>query len=278
VPILATLLPAARGQASNLEAAEQLYRKTGYQAALQMLAKQSESPAALFLAGRCWYHKGDFKKAVEVLEKAVRSSPRNATYHNWLGKAWGRRAEHANMLQAPGFATRARDAFEKAVALDPSHAEALTDLFQYYLEAPGFLGGGLDKASGLLPRIEQADPSAHHASLAMIAEKQKDFGTAEAHFRRAMAAAPKLAGKVVDLARFLSRRGRHKECDAVLADAAQRWPGNPGVVFAQAEVLVETKRNPEQARKLLQRYSSLPLTPDDPPREEAVELLKRVGG
>jgi hypothetical protein len=68
------------------------------------------------------------------------------------------------------------------------------------------------------------------------------------------------------------------ECDAVLADAAQRWPGNPGVVFAQAEVLVETKRNPEQARKLLQRYSSLPLTPDDPPREEAVELLKRVGG
>ena len=35
--------------------------------------------------------------------------------------------------------------FERAVALDPANREAVGDLFDYYLGAPGFLGGGANK-------------------------------------------------------------------------------------------------------------------------------------
>ena len=47
------------------------------------------------------------------------------------------------MFTATGLASKARQNFERAVQLDPQNREALSDLFEYYLEAPGFLGGGL---------------------------------------------------------------------------------------------------------------------------------------
>ncbi len=272
------LAVAAHAQGPALDQAERLYQQTGYQAALAILKGQPQTPAVLFLTGRCWYFAGDFKKAVETLEKATAADPRNATYENWLGKAWGRRAENANVFQAPGFASRAREAFEKAVALDSTHKEALADLFQYYLEAPGLLGGGLDKAKGLLARIMQADPAEYHTALAQIAEKTKDYNAAETQLRRAASLAPRLAGKVADLARFLARRGREKEADAVLADAARRWPDDRGLLFAQAEVYIRDKRNTERARTLLARYLTMPLTPDDPPRQDAEKLLRQTGG
>ena len=50
---------------------------------------------------------------------------------------------------APGHASKAHRYFEKAVELDPKNLEAMNDLFEYYLEAPGFLGGGFDKAQAL---------------------------------------------------------------------------------------------------------------------------------
>jgi hypothetical protein len=53
-----------------------------------------------------------------------------------------------------------RERFKKAVTLDPVNPEALSDLFEYYLEAPRALGGGMDKAEGitaLVGRLDAAD-------------------------------------------------------------------------------------------------------------------------
>jgi predicted Zn-dependent protease len=136
----------------------------------------------------------------------------------------------------------------------------------------------LDKARGLLPRIKQADPAEYHSALAQIAEKTKDYATAETQLRLAASLAPRLAGKAADLARFLARRGRDKEADAAFAGAARKWPDDRGLVFAQAEVYVQGKRNTERARTLLARYLAMPLTPDDPPRQDAEKLLKQAGG
>ena len=80
----------------------------------------------------------------------------------WLGRTWGRRAETASPFVAPFNAAKARDYFEKAVALDPTNRDALGDLFDYYLDAPGFLGGGADKAEALANRIAAIDPPEGH--------------------------------------------------------------------------------------------------------------------
>ena len=104
-----------------------------------------EKDAAVFdLIGKNYFMLADFKKASESYEKAVAADPSNSEYQHWLGRAYGRRAETSSPFTAPGLASKARQHFEKAVALNPRNQEAVSDLFEYYLEAPGFLGGGFD--------------------------------------------------------------------------------------------------------------------------------------
>ena len=123
-----------------------------------------------------------------------------------IAEPFGKRAETASPLSAPALAAKARQHFEKAVALDPQNKEAVNDLFEYYLEAPGFLGGGLDKATQMAERMAALEPAEGLWAQARIAERRKDFSTAEVQLRRAMEAAPMQVGRVVDLARFLSKQ------------------------------------------------------------------------
>ena len=259
------------------EQAAELYQQTKYQQALDLLqpiAKKSPSVSALM--GKCYYRLEKFKKATEALEEAVAGDQNNSHYVNWLGKAFGRRAETSSFFTAPSYASTARKYFERAVELDPENIEAVEDLFEYYLEAPGFLGGGQDKAAALLERIHQRAPAKHHSMQARLAEKKKQFEEAEKHWRLAIEAAPSDAGRVIALAKFLARQDRFEESEQAFERAEQMDPESPKLKFERAKTYIESKRNPEQARRLLQEYLQSSLTPDDPPRSEAQQLLEKV--
>ena len=269
--------PFAAAQADALGGAREKYQQTQYKEALALLAQAPSSPAALQLAGQCHYFLRDYKRAAEVLEKAAQAAPRDAAVQLWLGRAWGRRAESANPFQAPGFAVKARKAFEQAVALDPAFVEAATDLLEYYLEAPGFLGGGTGKAAALADRnIKPHDAAQYHYALAQIARKQNQDDVAERELRRAAELQPGSSGRLADLARFLARRGRLAEAEELFAKAAKLEPRAPGWRFAQAQMYAEAKTKQAEARRLLEEFLKLPLTPDDPPREDAEALLARL--
>jgi tetratricopeptide (TPR) repeat protein len=276
--VLLGLAAALLAYADDLERARELYSRTEYRQSLELLdqSPQRAEPAALALAGRCWYQLGDFKRAVDALEKAAAAAPRDSNYHLWLGRAYGRRAETSNPLSAPGHAVKARSAFEKAVELDPANLEAMTDLFSYYLEAPGFLGGGLEKAEALALRIRARDEAEYHAALARLAERRKQPDIAERQLRAAVELAPRSAGRLIDLARHLARQGRHRESDQTFAKARKAEPSSKLVLYAQAETFIEGRRNLAEARALLEQYLQGPLTPDDPPREEALKLLEKA--
>jgi cytochrome c-type biogenesis protein CcmH/NrfG len=267
------------GTASVQDQAENLYQRTEYQAAVDLLNKKNPKDAATYeLLGRCYYGLADFKKATEALERAVAMDSSKSNYFLWLGRAYGRRAETSAFLTAPGHATKARTNFVRAVALDPRNLPALNDLFEYYLQAPGFLGGGFDKAAALAEKIRALDPVEYHFTQARLAENRKEFNNAEAQLRRAMDLAPRQVGRVIDLAKFLSKQGRYQESEAAFQKAHKIEPQNPKLLFEQAATYIETKRNLEMARALLKRYLDAALTPEDPPRQEAERLLKASSG
>jgi Flp pilus assembly protein TadD len=220
---------------------------------------------------------GEYKKATEVLEKAVVLEPDNAECLHWLGRAFGRRAETGSPFTAPGYASKARQMFEKAVALDPSSKEATGDLLDFYLEAPGFLGGGMRQAQELVARIAQTDPAEGHYAQALLDDKRKQYDDAEQHLRRAVELAPRQAGRVLELAKYVAKRGRVKESEALFDQAMQMAPNSPKMLFERAATYIKEGRNLENARELLERYIRSPLTPNDPPRERAEALLKKTG-
>jgi tetratricopeptide (TPR) repeat protein len=258
--------------------ARELYQCTEYRESLGVLLPIVQKDAATFgLIGQDYFMIGEYKKATEALEKAVAQEPNNAGFAHWLGRTYGRRAELGSPFTAPGYATKARQMFEKSVALDPSNKGALGDLLDFYLEAPGLLGGGMHKAEELAARIARTDPAEGHYAQAQIEEKRKEYNSAEQHLRLAWELAPSQVGRVMDLAMFLAKRGRFSESDAMFDQAERMAPSNAKILFERADTYVKEQRNLEQAKHLLQRYIRARLTPDDPPRERAEALLKKIG-
>src|SRR5229473_7573481 len=238
--IIALLLTAAclLGQ-GRLKRAEDLYDKTDYKASLALLGKLSSPDAtAYFLMGRDHFMLGEYKKATDAFQRAVAFQPSKSEYEHWLGRAFGRRAETSNPFAAPMYASRARQHFEQAVALDPANEEALNDLFDFYLQAPGFLGGGYDKAETVAKRIAQRNEAEGHFAQAQLADKRKQFDTAEQQLRRAMELAPHQVGRVLDLAKYLAKRGRYQESEAAFDKALQLDPKSPRIYFARARVYI----------------------------------------
>jgi tetratricopeptide (TPR) repeat protein len=259
--------------------AEKLYHQTDYQRSLALLRNiQKPDGATYCLMGRDYFMLGEYKQATDSFQKALALQPSNSEYAHWLGRSFGRRAELGNPFLAPSNASKARQYFERAVALDPGNQEALNDLFDYYLQAPGFLGGGYEKAQGIAKRIAQQDEAEGHFAEAQLADKRRQYDTAEEQLRRAMDLAPHQVGRVLDLAKYLAKRGRYEESEAAFSRAERLSPDSPKVYFAHARTYIEERRNLDRARDLLIKYLHSNLTPDDPPREQAEQLLKKVRG
>ncbi len=280
--LIALLLLVVSAAGASLDVASRagaLYQRTQYEDSLHVLAEDPAPDAATYLlSGKNYFMLGEYNKATEFFEKALAISPMSSENELWLGRAWGRRAESGNWLTAGSHASKARQCFERAVALDPRNHEAKNDLFDFYLNAPGFLGGGLDKAEAIAKSIAAERPAEYEFEQAELSDHRKDYAAAEAHLRRAMELAPNDAGRIVDLARHLAKRGRLAETDMLFEQARKLAPGQPRVAFAQARVDIENHRNLERARELLRNYLRANLTPDDPPRQEAEKLLKHAGG
>ena len=258
------------------ERAKSLYDQTLYEESLKTLAGQPKSGPVLALRGRNYFMKNDFKQATAWLEQAVATDANTSDFYLWLGRAYGRRAETSSFLTAPGHASKARQNFERAVQLNPKNSEALGDLFEYYLQAPGFLGGGHDKAAALIEKMAMLDPAERHFAEARLAEERKDWGHAEAQLRRAAELAPNQIGRLIDLAKFFAKRGKIHESDAAFARAAQINPESPKLLIERAETYLEQGQKLAEARRLLERYLKAKLTPEDRPREEARKLLEKV--
>jgi len=259
-----------------LDRAKTLYDQTNYEESLVLLKSLPDSGLVFALRGRNFFMKNDFKGATELFERAVAAEPASAEHYLWLGRAYGRRAETSSFLTAPALASKARQNFERAVQLDPKNSGALSDLFEYYLQAPGFLGGGHDRAASLIEKIAALDPAERHFAQARLAEEKKDWNQAEAQLRRAAELAPTQIGRLIDLAKFFAKRGKPIESEAAFVRAAQINPDNPKLLIERAETYVEQGQKLAEARKLLERYLKAKLTPEDRPREEARKLLEKV--
>lgn len=272
---LASILAAA---SPEWDRARELYQRTEYQQSLALLLPvQQKDAATLQLIGQSYFMIAEYKKATDALEKAIAIDPNNAEGLCWLGRAYGRRAEMANPFSAPGYATKSRQMFERSVALNPSNKEATGDLLDYYLEAPGFLGGGVQKAEALANLIGQTDPAEGNYAQAVIEERRQQYDQAENSLRRAAELAPRQVGRFVALAKYLAKRGQYKESDAMFDRASSMAPNDPKILYERATTYIKAKRNLDQARDLLERYVRAPLTPDDPPRAQAQALLKKIG-
>jgi hypothetical protein len=195
--------------------------------------------------------------AATACQEAVRLDGQNSGYHMWLGRAVGEKADRASFMTAYSLAKRVRSEFEESVRLDSRNAEALADLGEFYRQAPAVVGGGMDKAQGIAAQLDKVDPGRAHELRGRIAEKQKDFGTAERELKQAIAAGAHPASPWIELANFYSRRQRWTDMESAVrsgAAAAEHDKHSGLALYDGAFLLIESNRDPALAAKMLDDY------------------------
>lgn len=221
------------------------------QARLQVSPQDAE---AHHLLARAYLLVEEWNRAVEAAERAVALQPRDSNYHLWLGRAYGNKAEHCNPFCAAGLAGKVRSQFERAVDLDPANVPARTDLAEYYMEAPGIMGGSKDKARAQADQIAQRAPSPAHWVRARLAEKEKQYDVAEKEFRAAIEGSASPPQAWIDLAGFYHRRGRLADMETAVSKAVSAPQPSGGALFEAASLLFRAGRNFPGAVDMLRRY------------------------
>jgi tetratricopeptide (TPR) repeat protein len=214
---------------------------------------------------RAYFAVTNWDRAIAACEKAVSLEPNRSEYHLWLGRTYGEKADASNFFTAAGLAKKVRNEFERAVQLDPSNVAARTDLAEFYLEAPGIVGGGQDKARAQAETVAKLNPAKAHWIQGRIAEKNKDVATAEKEYRAAIEASHGGANAWLNLALFYRKAGRLDEMQEALKKAASAPMDQPEVLVDAASTLLRANRDLPFATQLVRRYLSSTTVEQAPP-------------
>jgi Tfp pilus assembly protein PilF len=283
----------------------------------QRLREAPDDARATFLLSQIRAAFGDRTSPLQLAEKAVRLDGTVARYHRQLAEVQGLIAERSSVFQQVMLARRFRKEIDAAMALDPRDVQAKRDLLEFYLVAPGIVGGDSRKADAVAAQIATVDPSEGFLAKARLAEYHKDYAQAEAMLRRAAEVRPPSYRAHLALARFYlkpplgnpaaaelwgraavaldaGRSGGYEvlasvyaarcdwnSLDSVLAAAEQEVPDDYSSYCRAAEQLLAGNRQPARAAPYLRIYLTQPAEGNQPTADDAqlkLSLLTRNGG
>ena len=211
---------------------------------------------SLHLLCRAYFQYEDWDRAEGRCKRATELQPQNSPFHRWLGRVYGEKAERANPFSAASLAGKVRDEFQKAAQLDPNDATASLDVAEFYIEAPGIMGGGKDKARAQAKTIAKLSTAREHWVYARIAEKEKDYATAEREYRQMIADGNGDGEAWLNLGFFYRNRRRYDEMEQAFVSMNQGPITTREVLYEAAATLYRTGRAFTFAEQMLRRYLS----------------------
>ncbi len=262
--LLASLLAASTAIAAtnlkqeDLDVARRAYEASDYAKAIQELqalaAKEPRNGEVQLLLAKSYLELQERDAAIKSAEKAVAMDPQNSVYHEWLGKAYGDKADHAGWFSAISLAKKTRREFETAVQLDGKNFSARQALIEFDCSAPGIVGGGEDKAQAQIKQLAEMDAAEGHYAAGNCRRQKKDFAAADAEFTKALESQPKSGELIYDIGDYAVKRGQPAWLEAV-ADAGEGVaPKDPRGKFYRGVALVLKEENPEEAERFLREY------------------------
>jgi Tfp pilus assembly protein PilF len=218
------------------------------------LASAPADAEASNLLCRAYFTLDAWDRAESSCRKAVSLDPNNSRFHLWLGRVYGEKADRANFMSAAGLAGKVRGEFERAVQLNPKDVEARLDLAEFYIEAPGIVGGGEQKAREQAQSVAAVNPGREHWIYARIAEKKKQTAAAEAEYRQFIDLSKGEAEAWLNLALFLRRQKRLDEMEQAIVKLSQAPTTKLEVLEEASGMLYRAGRAYPLATELMRRY------------------------
>ncbi len=271
-PAFLSLAAAGLAAAAAMQACAQIPAATLTQANTELQNGQADAAIALLsplptsgtgadeaqnLLCRVRFTLQQWTQAASECQQAVNLNDKNSDYYMWLGRVLGQVASHASILSAYGDAKKSLAAMQTAVQLNPGNGPALSDLGDYYAQAPSIAGGGADKANGIASQLDKVDPVRAAQLRGDLAMAQKNYTTAEQQYHLAVTTAKHPAHEWTVLAAFYKARQDWTDMESAIqscvsAEAQDKATGVP--LYDGAGVLIEGKQNPQLAEQMLENY------------------------
>jgi tetratricopeptide (TPR) repeat protein len=187
--ILFLFVPICIWAQSNFEKGEKLFHAKKYDEAKVVFenilkTKPSDIKTIEYLGEIAAIHKS-WVKGAEYFKKLKELKPTEAEYFYKYGGCLGMRAMEVNKFKAFGMVDDMKQAFEKAIALNPKHIQARWALIELYLLLPGILGGSESKALSYSNELAQFSPVDGYLSKGRIDEYFKRYALAEKNYMKA---------------------------------------------------------------------------------------------
>ncbi len=171
---------------SNFEKGEKLFQSKKYNEAqliFEGIIKNNPSDIkSLEYLGDIAAHQKSWVKGAEYFKKLKELKPTVADYFYKYGGCLAMRAMEINKLKALGLVDDMKEAFEKAIILNPKHIPARWALIEIYLQLPGIFGGSESKAYFYSNELMQISSVDGYLSRGRIDEYFKRYTAAEKNY------------------------------------------------------------------------------------------------
>ena len=253
--VFSTSARIAPAQDESLQAATQAYERYDYPNAVQLLQaalkKEPQSSEIYLMLAKNYYEMEQWDAAITNAERAVAIHPDNSSNHEWLGRAYGEKADRAGGFSALSLAKKTHKELETAVHLDERNFSAAQALVEFDCSAPGIAGGGEDKARPVIARLAELDASEGHYAEGNCRRHKKDNATAELEFAKALASKPKSIDLVYDIGDHAMKHGNPELLLKVVEAGEKLNARDPrGEFYRGIRLVLETGKSAEAERLL----------------------------
>lgn len=250
---------------TSLDKAKSLYESKNFIEAEKILKsipeRSTDYAASRFYLGRVAFDKKDYDAASDYFEDATKANSKESEYYQWLGDTYGSIAQNANVFKQGLLAPKMKNAWEQAIALDAKNINARNSLIQFYLQAPGFMGGSIDKAREIAKQVIAIKPAEGHRQMGNVLDYEKKNTEAEKEYLEMVKADPKYEPV---LANFYIKQKRYSEAFNLFEETLKKNPDDFVSIYQIGKTAAISGQKLERGEDCLRKYLAHEPKPNEP--------------
>lgn len=207
--------------------------------------------------------KKEFEKAETYLKQAIALNGNNADYHVALGSLLGEIAVNANLIKQGMLAPRIKNEFETAARLDPKNIQARWMLVNYYIRAPKFMGGDIEKGKSVADEIMKLNSAEGNSAWGTIWKSEKRNDLAEKNYQAAVTMAPDSIQYYIALARFYEDIPNTGKALETYGKTVKKFPGNRITYLQIGRITANSGKMMDEGEKSLNEFIRLTANRND---------------
>ena len=181
-----------------------------------LYSKNSKDVDLLFYLARSQYKVAKYKDARSTIDQLIELDPAHLDAHYLAGIVYMGLLGEVNLFRKLGMVKSALKSWKKVVELDAEHVLANYAVFSFYLNAPGIVGGDMDKALDILKTLESISPPYAELANGVLNSKLENFTEAEKHYLKATEMITDRASPFFAIAQFYFQNEKFEKSLAAL--------------------------------------------------------------